>query len=672
MADRAHVDTNSLSTDEADVLARARVRLRDCMVWWSNIREKYLEDVNFGLGRQWTDEEKEKRTAAGQLTRTINKLPAHMKQVINDARQSTMAIELSPTRFDPMVMPDGERAKSYEMSTALAGLVRSIEHDSRARRVVYPTAVTCSVRGGYGWIRVLVEDVDDEIEDLRRLTLKRVRNPRNVVCDPGFTEPDASDANYGFVMESITKADFERDHPGKDFPGTDLDDTDVGQYWARDDDHVVICEYYERQRIDDEVVLLSDGRTNYFRYLTETKRSGSDVSILDELEADGITIEARRKVKRWRVMGYLLSYSQILEGPDEFPSKYIPLALVPGVEVAADNEIHYESLIRHSIDAQVSFNHWRSAADATVEQAAQAPWLLTTEQIKGYEKQWDAAGTVRTPYLLWNYEQGQPDPKRVDVARSPVGEIGQAQLANDDIKATIGQFDPSLGDRSNETSGVAIMARQRQGDVSSHDFHAGLGIGVEHAARIIVDAIPRVYDTERVLRMIMEDRSEGTITANKPMVDSKTGETIIVNDLSRAKYLVSVSVGPGYDTLRQEASDSMERAMGVSEQAGLAMIDLYFRNQDWPGAQMVADRVRKLLPAEFTEGDDGGEARQPTPDELEAQARIAEAQARIAESQLKMRELSAGSGDMDDNEFRDKIAEVVADLLGPQLEGQAS
>ena len=149
----------------------------------------------------------------------------------------------------------------------------------------------------------------------------------------------------------------------------------------------------------------------------------------------------------------------------------------------------------------------------------------------------------------------------------------------------------SLGKRSNEISGRAIVARQKMGDTGSYAYINNLGRAQVYGGRVL---IPRIYDTARVVRILGEDDSEDFVTVNEPFFDETTGEEVLY-DLSAGRYDVVSSIGPGYATKREEAVDSMSGFIKAVPDAGPAMMDLVAKNSDWPGADVIAERLKKMV-----------------------------------------------------------------------------
>lgn len=196
----------------------------------------------------------------------------------------------------------------------------------------------------------------------------------------------------------------------------------------------------------------------------------------------------------------------------------------------------------------------------------------------------------------------------------------------------MGLYDASLGARSNETSGRAIMARQREGDVSTFHFIDNLSRAIRHGGRILIDLIPKVYSGERIVRVLgydgtpqnvrlgagQGDTASGATEAGAGQdqatpIDPATGQAMPVPpnmrfdgvyDLAVGKYDLVVEAGPSFSTRRQEAAEQMTEFVRAFPQAAPVLGDLMAKNMDWPGADEIAARLKRLLPPQALE--DGG------------------------------------------------------------------
>ena len=346
-----------------------------------------------------------------------------------------------------------------------------------------------------------------------------------------------------------------------------------------------------------------------------------------------MAIVAVRKVRAHKVEHYLLSGEEVLEGPNLWAGRYIPIFPVIGSETALETKVIRSGLIRFSKDSQQLYNFWRSSAAEMIALAPRAPFLATPTMIAKFKGQWDTQNTVPRPYLLYEFDPDVPGgrPMREPPPDIPAALVNETGIAADEIKATTGIYDASLGAQSNEISGIAIQARTSQGDISALHYQDNLMATLNHLGRVLIDLIPKIYDSERTIRVMREDETHLPVRINVPVM-GVGGKPVLINDLNQGAYDVRVKTGPSYATRRAEAADAMlQFIQAVPQAAGIAG-DLVARNMDWPGADEIADRLKRLLPPQIL-----GEA-------APFDAQIAQAQAQAYQAALAQAELGKVQG----------------------------
>jgi len=307
----------------------------------------------------------------------------------------------------------------------------------------------------------------------------------------------------------------------------------------------------------------------------------------------------------------IMSGCDVLEEATVFPCRYIPIIPVYGTEILVQGKRLWRSLIHSAIDSQRMFNYWRSAATELVALAPKVPFIGPEEAFEN-DPGWNTVNTENHPYLT--YRGAQP-PQRQPMDVGPAaGALQEAMTASDDMKAIIGMYDASLGARSNETSGRAIMARQREGDVSTFHFQDNLNRAIRHTGRILVDMIPRVYTGERVMRILGEDGTPENRKVNapyevmgpegepemEPAGEDAEGNEVMqavtrMHDLATGKYDVVVKSGPSFTTRREEAAYFMTEAVRSAPATAPVLIPKIAEMSDWPGADDIAEELRALM-----------------------------------------------------------------------------
>jgi hypothetical protein len=603
---------NEDDDNRGDLIAEARKAFKRCADAENENRIAGLEDIRFArLGEQWPDEVVQQRTLERRPMLTINKLPAFIRQVVNDSRQNKPAITVHPvdSKADP------------KTADVLSGIIRNIESVSNAD-VAYDTGAEQAVTSGFGYWRVLLGYSYDDSFDLDIL-IQRITNQFCVYSDPNSTAADSSDWDVCFVTDRITKSEFKRKYGDKANVDFDSDAwSSAGADW-QDQDHVIIAEWWRRYEVEREIVLLDDGRI----FDAEEIEGNGDLQIA--LENEQISIVKKRTIKSKRVTQTLISGCDVLKEEEEFPGCYIPIVPVYGDEIIVEGKRYFRSLINSAKDAQRMFNYWRTTATELVALAPKSPWVGPAKAFEAAPEMWATANTKPWSYLPYSDDSPAP-PQRVPLDSGPAaGALQEALNASDDIKSIVGMYDASLGARSNETSGKAILARQREGDVSTFHFVDNVARAIRHTGKIIIGLIPHVYTGARIMRVLGEDGEAKNIPVNQeyqvdadgnpipegqaagqmqgpggpmdqgtPPDESKMAELgeilTAIHDLTVGKYDVTVTSGPSYTTRRVEAATEQMQFLQAFPQAAPVIGDIVAGNLDWPGADEIAKRLAKL------------------------------------------------------------------------------
>lgn len=562
------------------------------------------EDIRFSrLSQQWPEEVEKQRKLDHRPCLTLNRLKAFIRQVVNDARQNKPSIKVHPvdSEADP---------KTAEI---INGLIRNIEYISNAD-VAYDTAVEQSVSGGWGYWRIVRDYAYDDTFDMD-LLIKRIANQFSVYGDPDSMEADSADWNVAFVVEPMRKEEFKRKYGKRknlDGDAVNVDFSsdawkDCGQW--RTDETVMLAEWWRREETEREVVRLSNGHV----YDVEALEKDDELQAL--IEGGVIEIVGKpRKVRSHKVTQVIMSGADVLEVND-WPGCYIPIVPIYGDEVIVDGKRHLFSLIHDAKDPQQNFNYWRTTAAELVGLSPRAPWVGPKGSFNSDGKNWNTANAKNHPYLEYDPVPGQPPPQRQPLDVGPAaGALQEALNASDDMKATIGMYDASLGARSNETSGRAILARQKEGDVATFHFIDNLSRAIRHTGRILIDLIPKTYTAKRIVRVIGEDGTPKQVKINSetpepirgpdgnPEVDEQGNAIAGIYDLTAGKYDFTVTTGPSYTTKREESAAQMMELVRVFPAAAGVIGDLLAKNLDWPGADEIAERLKSINPATQGEG----------------------------------------------------------------------
>ena len=606
--------------DDYDRLATMRSRFTMAISAYSDSREDELDDLRFMAGspdNQWqwpADVLATRGSVQGQTINarpclTINKLPQHVRQVTNEQRQN---------RPTGKVIPADDKA-DVAVAEIFDGMVRHIEYISDAD-VAYDTACDNQVTYGEGYIRLLTEYCREDSFD-QDLKIGRIRNSFSVYMDPTIQDPCGSDAKWCFLTEDLTKDEYERMFPDA-MPISSMMTQGVGDQslsqWLTEDT-VRIAEYFYFEHKTVKLNLYPDNVT-----AIDGTPQDKQLKLMFQKPIRSRNVD-KKQVKWLKTNGY-----EVLQEQD-WAGKWIPVVRVVGNEWEVDGQLYVSGLVRNAKDAQRMYNYWVSQEAEMLALAPKAPFIGYGGQFEGYENQWKTANTTNWPYLEVNPDvtdgagSALPLPQRAAPPLAQTGLIQAKMGAADDIKATTGQYDSSLGAASNERSGKAILAREKQGDTGTYHYVDNLSRAIRYVTRQLVDIIPKIYDTERVARIVGLDGEVGMVKVNpqqpepvKSIVDQTGAVMEKVYNLSVGVYDVCVTTGPGYMTKRQEALDAMSMLLQSNPDLWKVAGDLFIKNMDWPGAQEMAARFAKIIDPKVMEGEDQSPEMQHAKQQIEA------------------------------------------------------
>jgi hypothetical protein len=535
-------------------------------------RQEALEDLKFVNGDQWPVELQNSRNLESRPVLTINKLDTYCRQVTNQQRQQRPRIKVHATNTEA----DAKVAK------VISGIVRHIEVNSNADHA-YDNGFDYAVRMGWGFWRVTTKYVREDSFD-QEIYVDPVDNPFTVYFDPNSIAPDGSDAEKCLVTTMMPKEVFRKLYPDLD-DGTSFTQRGTGDSqseWITKED-IRIAEYFYTVREKATLYHLSDGTMKF--------ADGKD--FFQRLELAGLSVIDERpsfkKTIKWKKMTAI----EVIEERD-WPGRYIPIIPCYGRHVVIGDKRKKFGMIRNAKDPQRMYNFWQTSLTESIALAPKAKWIMAEGQDEGHENEWAQANVKSTSYLRYKQRdidgQPAPPPQRLQPEPPPAGVITAASVINDDLQAIMGIFDPNQMPTGN-ISGKALNGQQQQIDLTNFDYYDNLTRSIAHTGKIILDLIRKIYDSERVLRIIGDDGKPDLVTLNE-----RTAVGEVLNDVTVGEYDVVMETGPGYNSKRQEAVDSMMGMLAADPTLMQTAGDLIFRNMDWPGADIIADRLATINP----------------------------------------------------------------------------
>jgi hypothetical protein len=536
-----------------------------------------------------------------------------------------------------------------KVADVITGIFKHIEVNSDAD-TAYDTAGEYAVRIGWGYWRVITDYVREDSFD-QEIYIRPIDNPFSVYFDPNSIQPDGSDAEKVLITTLMSKDDFKIQYPGAD-DGGDFNQRGTGDFdpdWVQKED-IRVAEYFYVERKKTKLLLLSDG----------TKVYKDEAPSPEILAAAGIMVVGERETMRKQIKWCKLTGLEILEERD-WSGRYIPVVPVYGQQLTVEDKRKKYGLVRNAKDAQRMYNYWQTSLTESIALAPKAKWLLAEGQDEGHENEWAQANIKSMPVLRYKQTdingQQAPAPQRLQPEPPPAGVIAAAMSIDKDLQSVVGIFDPSQLPQGN-MSGKAIRGQQVQQDMTNFHYYDNLVRSMKHTGRIILDLIPKIYDRERVLRIIGYDGKPEMVTLNQRTQD-EMGVEKVLNDVTVGEYDVYMDTGPGYQSKRQEAVEAMMPMISTNQELFNLAGDLVFRNMDFPGAEVIADRLAANNP--LAQIDEKSEIPPQIQMQLmQAQKQIADMQQMIAAMELEKQYRSDVEMLKQEGETKRKLMDVTS------------
>lgn len=572
--------TSGGSVEELDDLAKMRKRFKAADEAETLDRVAAIEAIEFYYGHQWADEIERQRRADGRPCFTLNKLPAIVRQVLNEELQNPPSIEIAP---------EGDGADD-DTAEAQQGLAKHVETHSQAE-LAYGNAYLYLVLGGFASWRVEHDYLPKSFD--QELFIKPIWNPFSVYWDPAALEPDKSDAKFCFVVLDLSTEEHNAQYPDSELAGLKSFEglSDRAPGWLSKDGCRVV-EYYYVEESRETLVKLLDGRVVW----DDDMPAGARIATGD----DGKPV--RRKETRRRVYCAHSNGVEWLRKPEELPTDDIPIITVLGERLLVDGQFRVKGMVFDLVEAQRMFNYNSSAIAETMALGSKANWLATVEQIEPFMELWRQANTRNVAVLPYHNLPGVAPPSKIST-EPPIQGMSAARMQSEsDLRSISGVYDATAQSAASGSpeSGKAILARRWQSTTGNVNWAKHLAIGVKRTADILLKLFPVIYDTGRVMRIIGKDRQQKQIVVHGGRPETVPGflpdgvQNVI--DLSAGRHSSTVSINKNYDSQQQETVQMMLSLVEINPALAPILGDLIVGEMNFPNKQAFVDRLQKALP----------------------------------------------------------------------------
>lgn len=606
---------NTETEEEVEILLEAKKRFKICEDWEAQARTYFEYDYKFAHGDsnnmyQWDKWVVGDRQTNQRPCLTINKTQQHNLQIINDGKQNKPGVTIRPVGGDA----------SFEAAQVFQEVVRHIEYISSAENV-YDYAAQFQVNAGWGYWRVVIEPISDDSFD-KEIYIRCIKDPRSVYLDPFINEVDGSDARFGFIFDDMPKDLYEASYPKfKDVGSASLGYIDSKYGWIQQNT-VRVAEYFRKTQKEDKLVAFTLPETGeqIISKWSELPKEGREIFQEIKKREGNLPIAERTYRERDTVSDDIevikIAGNKIIDRKP-WLGKYIPIVRLIGTETVIDGIWDCKGHTRALLDPQRIYNINSSANVEFGALQSKSPITAPVEAIEGFEDIYARANIDNLSVLPYNglNEAGYqiPAPQRMAPPVASPAYVEQMKIAQNEMMMVSGQYQAQMGENENAKSGVAINARQRQGDRATYHFIDNQAIAIRFTGKILIDLIPKVYDTERVIRIEARDGSVmdvkidpnakapmEKIGQDHPQTDNTQEIAQIIFNPGVGTYDVQSDTGPSFATRRQEAFNALTQIAAQNKEFMGIAGDILWKVADFPEAQVLAQRWRKIIPKNIT------------------------------------------------------------------------
>lgn len=399
--------------------------------------------------------------------------------------------------------------------------------------------------------------------------------------------------------------------------------------------------------------------------IEEDKETIETMTLWDEREM--VRIEEKRPSKKHKIIHYRIAGEYELD-KTEFPSEQLPMPFV-------DNNSYYDktgkqitrSFFGDCRDTQRYINYLRTQSAYILKVSRYDQWVGSKKNVASMDTQRNWKDPTNTKGML-TYDES-PSGAKPEQVRPP--ELSQSlfqqyELAIQDLYTSTGLYPARMGQSGDEASGAAIDARTRQGSYATYVFFNSINRAVATGGEIVNEMIPRVYDSERVMTLMMPDKGMKNVTINREKDDY--GE-IIENDIRKGTYQVRLKPGPSYEGQKEQALQSLRDVLQVDPTTFNLVADLYAENLPLGNTIEIKNRLKtRVSPAVIEAGKTGEMPKQqgPTPEQeaiqvqqqqLQQQQQFQQAQIQIKQQELAIKAKQA-QADIEMEQMKLEIAKL--------------
>ncbi len=587
--------------DEAEILQELLDRTAYGVSRWADMRsEGELNMIALSIKGPWPEQEWDRRQAAKIPHGHTDIISWANDRVVNQWRMNPRGVTVNPTGGDA-------NEKTAELRESR---LREIAYSSQAKGA----RICCfqnMVDRGYGAWEVYAE-YESPSSSRQRLCVGRIPNPNSVIVDPDTTKADRSDKKWAIKMgQTMSEKAFKRKYPKaqdiSSFPAEVLGL--AGQYIkdAGDGRTVTPAEYFRIIEKADTVLTLENGEDVLKGKLKEGETLGEQVF----RNGQWFGIKKQRETQIPQVQSFVTNGVQILSKA-VLPISMIPILFGVAKEKYVNDVLTIEAQTSKMREPQLNFDVARAAQMQAINMVPKSKWVVSDDQISGYEKIWEKAHQDPSAYLpVHEYDRnGRPmaHPERTDF-EPPIQ--GFEMAANAFIRDSQNAVGMTSTERINSVakSGVAQERINEAGDISAFHITDNMIMLVEFEGRIENEWLAAIEDSARPVGLRKPD-GKYSVFDLQPTKDEEGNVQSPYG--SPEDHSVTIGTGPDYQSQHDKKTAAIEKMVENPEFVANPISPLLVHEMELgPGGDKIEKILLSVQPpavqAAYAEGEEGQE-----------------------------------------------------------------
>lgn len=655
------------------IAKEARMACEKWRTWFKYNIDQYHEIQQFVLGRQWKQDEEDMLQTFKKVPLQFNKLATLVNTLLGEQQQNTPQLDVRPL------------STCDEQTAEIRAIITKDIMLSTDAKTVYQQAASQAFTGGFGAYMYDTYYKSQDSWDLE-ICLRSCKDPTRYFWDISADDVCKTDGMHAGYYYRMSRAKFRAVH-GKDIEEKILKDANVTQSeeeialvsepgrvpdgdqfsWA-DDDSITILHYYKRTYVKDTLYKMSNGKTlnqdemgelilksqEFVQKMQQSEQmqpdmfgempqqnmgegseiNGEWITLYDDGEP--VRIEDKRPVKKSKIMHYHIAGDYILE-KSEFPSEDLPIIFMDQHSFyQKDGKQVCRPFIIDCIDAQRYLNYLGTQSAFILKVSRYDQFMMSKQNARGLDTQkiWTDPSNIQGA-LYYDESPSGAKPEQLMPPELSRSLMEQYQRAQDDLYTSTGMYPARLGQQGTEVSGAAVDARTRQGNNPTFVAFNSVSRAVAGGGKIANQMVPRVYDTERVIRLLNPMNGESLITVNK---QSDEYGALIENDIRKGSFEVILQAGPSYEGQKSQALESLNGIIQADPQLFSLIADLYAENLPLANTIEIKNRLKTLVPPQIIEAGKTGKMPPPQQQQPDPQQVLAQQDMQIKQGQLQLKQ----------------------------------